>query len=83
MSEEKLLEPLTFNSIIYLSTESNMNNFVFSNGFVDNYLSLKPISTITNSKTPLNDFSFCLFVILPFPNLQSFESQAKAIQQWK
>lgn len=74
MTEEKLLQPLTFNSIIYMSTESNMNNYVFANGFVDNHLTLKPITTITNSKTPLNDFSFSLFWILPFPNLQVFEN---------
>jgi hypothetical protein len=41
MSDEQTLQPVTFGSVIYLSTEMNLNSYMFSDGFMDNRVILK------------------------------------------
>lgn len=57
---------MTYGSVIYVSTESNLNEFMFSDGFVNNSVELR------ENLTEFYDFSFCLFMVLPFSNEQSF-----------
>ena len=44
--EEQLLQPVTYGSVIYLSTESNLNSFMFSDGFMDMSVKLKSFESI-------------------------------------
>ena len=53
---------MTYGSVIYVSTESNLNEFMFSDGFVNNSVELR------ENLTEFYDFSFCLFMVLPFSN---------------
>lgn len=39
--EKELLKPVTYGSIIYLSTESNLDSYMFCDGFVDKNVKLK------------------------------------------
>lgn len=48
--EEELLKPVTYGSIIYLSTESNLDAYMFSDGFVDKNVKLKSFSEITGTQ---------------------------------
>jgi hypothetical protein len=36
MSDEQMLQPATFGSVIYLFSEMNLNSYMFSDGFMDN-----------------------------------------------
>jgi hypothetical protein len=38
---EQTLEPVTFGSVIYLSTEASLDSYMFSDGFMDNRVILK------------------------------------------
>ncbi|CAD8158586.1 unnamed protein product [Paramecium pentaurelia] len=79
--EEQLLQPVTYGSVIYLSTESNLNSFMFSDGFMDKSVKLKSFESICG--VDYYDFSFSLFMVLPFSSIQSFEHQANVIQEWR
>ncbi|CAD8074919.1 unnamed protein product [Paramecium sonneborni] len=79
--EEQLLQPVTYGSVIYLSTESNLNSFMFSDGFMDTSVKLKSFESICG--VDYYDFSFSLFMVLPFSSIQSFEHQANVIQEWR
>jgi hypothetical protein len=44
--EEERLQPVTFGSLIYLSTESSLDSFMFCDGFMDNRVVLKSFQGI-------------------------------------
>jgi inositol 1,4,5-triphosphate receptor type 1 len=85
MSEEETsLKSVTFGSTIYLSTESSLDSYMFTDGFMDNTVRLKSFQSITGpGDNKHHDFSFCLFMVLPFVNESAFEVQNKLIGSWR
>jgi hypothetical protein len=44
--EEERLQPVTFGSVIYLSTESSLDSFMFCDGFMENRVTIKSFNGI-------------------------------------
>ena len=76
MTEDEKRKPVRYGSVIYLSTGQKVNSFVFSDGFMDNRVILKAFNGICgNANEGHHDFSFCLFMVLPFSNASCFDVQ--------
>ncbi|KAL4459521.1 hypothetical protein ABPG74_018134 [Tetrahymena malaccensis] len=63
-----------FGSLIHLNLEDSFQYYMYGEGFMNQSVEMKKFDLQTEANKD-DDFSYCLFMILPFQDLNSFKQQ--------
>lgn len=73
-------EKVTFGSLVNLNFEDDFSLYMYGDGYIESKIYMKKFVENKEQLTKQDDFSNCIFMILPFPNMDSFQHQKNFVE---